>query len=249
MLQGAGLGYWPDPADPRDKNIELLGLATTPPAAHSNEHRLIGIPNQLGTNSCVGQAVRQALGIEAWRKHGASPTVASALALYFNSRAEHGLESFDIGTFLRTCMRGLVKLGAAAESAWPFNSSNVNVRPTWHAYQTGFDARGPHRYYRITSTEDARLDEIRRAVAYGHPVVFGTPVATTFLSDVGSAVIDRPSAEVVGGHAMCIVGYQNELFRVANSWGVRWRDGGLGWLTSAYMAWEKTSDIWVLALS
>jgi hypothetical protein len=50
---------------------------------------------------------------------------------------------------------------------------------------------------------------------------------------------------------MTIVGCRKvngeEQFRVLNSWGKNWRDGGLCWFTSNYIAWSRTSDLTIIS--
>jgi len=44
---------------------------------------------------------------------------------------------------------------------------------------------------------------------------------------------------------MLIVGYVDGFFKVKNSWGSAWREGGYCYFTPEYLAWEKTWDVWV----
>ena len=101
-------------------------------------------------------------------------------------------------------------------------------------------------YYRIDGTGEDRVRAVKAAIAAGHPVVFGTRVGESFLERDGLDVIDTPtpSDPIVGGHAMVIVGYEAGLFRVLNSWGRSWRDGGLCWFTEDYLRWAFTYDLW-----
>ena len=250
MIGSAGLGYWPDPPDQRDRPLATLGLDASPPPSASVERFMVSIPNQGKTNSCVGQAVRQALGIEQSRLSGHQAPPTSGLGHYYVGRIQHGVEDVDAGTWNRAVLKGLKYHGPMLESDWPFDANKVNVRPRWRAFQNAFDLRGPHAYYRIDGAADERLDAVRRAVASGHGVVFGTSVARSFLSATGPALIDKPSPneEIVGGHAMCVVGYEPGKFLIANSWGTNWREHGRAWLTDDYLAWIRTQDIWVVAL-
>lgn len=249
FFHAPGLGYWPDPHDARDLPFEFLS-AQSIPAEKSLEDRCVPIPNQLNSSSCVGQAVRQGFGVEEARVTSAPADPVAAAGIYFNSRAEHGVEAYDMGTFNRTAIKSLVRFGPLREKDWPFDVAKINKRPSWRAYRNAHDDKGPHGYYRITEVGDNRLDAIRRAIAAEHPVVFGTKVAQSFMSDSGGSRINRPSSSdpIVGGHSMCAVGYQNDLFRVANSWGTGWRDRGFAWLHESYMSWEYTGDLWVIVL-
>jgi len=240
-------GYLPDPEDKRDLPFDFLSTQQVPPEVDL-QGRCVAIPNQGGTSSCVGQATRQGFGVEEARYGIIDP--ASAMGIYFNARAEHGVEKFDSGTHVRTAIKSAVKFGPLRERDWPFDASLINKRPPWRAYRNAHDGKGPQGYYRIVEIGDARLDAIRRALAAEHPVVFGTNVPESFTQDDGPFRIDRPdsSERIAGGHAMCLVGYKDDMFRVANSWGTGWRDQGFAWMTESYLTWVSTRDLWVIVV-
>ncbi len=70
----------------------------------------------------------------------------------------------------------------------------------------------------------------------GHPVVVGLQVTADWEDFVGDT-LPEPAGEVIGGHAVLLVGYDLSLrcFRVRNSWGTSWRDGGYAWLPWAWI--------------
>lgn len=246
-------GCLPDPADPRDKSVsELLGaIASTPPPAADVKHLMASIPNQNPTNSCVGMAIRQAFYIAEYAATGSPPEPTSGLGHYFNARAQHGVEDVDAGTWMRAGMTGLKYFGPLREKHWPFDASQVNTRPPWRAYKAAFKARGPHAYYRIDAYGDERLTAIRRCIAAQKgAVILGTKVTEAFTVDVGPDTEDVPAsgATIVGGHALCVVGYEPGRFLLANSWGTSYRLNGLIWVTEEYIAWSGTQDIWALVL-
>jgi C1A family cysteine protease len=114
----------------------------------------------------------------------------------------------------------------------------------------GFSRRGGE-YFKIFDTGDQRIKAIKSALLEGYPVVFGTRIARSFTANVGPAVIDVPHGEdLIGGHAMTIVGYKQsggrDLFLVKNSWGTDWRESGYSWLTDVYICWQNTVDLTII---
>jgi C1A family cysteine protease len=73
---------------------------------------------------------------------------------------------------------------------------------------------------------------IKNAIANKSPVVFGMNCFASFqeLSTVWNGVKDQN----LGGHAMCIIGYDDNkyggAFEVMNSWGTNWGENGFVWI-------------------
>lgn len=150
----------------------------------------------------------------------------------------------DEGTYIRLCYEVLSRFGICEESAWQYDTSKVFVAPSIKAMRQAVGHR-IHSYYRIKESGQDRLDEIVSALRARHPVVFGTQITKSFQDNNGPEVVDKPTTATAGGHAMMIVGYQNGLFKVKNSWGSGWRRRGFCFMTPEYIAWDATRDLWV----
>jgi C1A family cysteine protease len=77
------------------------------------------------------------------------------------------------------------------------------------------------------------LEQIKAQIADGQPVVFGIDVAQSFQKHRGSGVYSRnPREQTIGGHAMVLVGYDDDrrAFRLLNSWGKGWGEEGRAWM-------------------
>lgn len=77
-----------------------------------------------------------------------------------------------------------------------------------------------------------RIDDIKGALFLQQPVVFAMPAPQDFMNFTGSGIYEHASAESTNWHAMTVVGYDDErqAFRVINSWGTGWGDGGYIWI-------------------
>ncbi len=213
--------------------------------------------NQYALSACAGNAsadaveivsaVAEALKAKAENRAPVPVPQLSRLFVYAQARTLDGTLGKDEGTFIRSCFESLSRFGIPEETVWPYLDEKVYVSPSIIAQRA---ARGHtiHSYYRIKATGQDRLDEIVAALQTMHPVVFGTLVDSSFMSNTGSSVINRPGNVTMGGHAMIVVGYINNLFLVKNSWGSGWRDGGYALFTPDYMTWDETWDLWVPTL-
>ena len=85
--------------------------------------------------------------------------------------------------------------------------------------------------YHVVSTQ--RLDDVKGELAQRRPVVIGIRI-TTGLQHLGPGdVYAEPEGSDLGGHAVVVVGYDDarQAFKVMNSWGRGWGDGGFGWIS------------------
>jgi C1A family cysteine protease len=243
------MGWLPDPPKVPGEKPDWLATArlSLPPApdAASCKGHLGAVLDQERLGSCVWQAIAKLLWSSHVRQGIASPKLCSILAGYYISRAYAGTERYDSGTHLRTGFRALNKFGFCPEDEWPYLIGRFAEMPPTNAFRKAFDQKDPTDYYRIHETGNERLDAIKRAIAVGLPVAFGTDVSRAFCDGELGKVWDHPTGEIAGGHAMVLSGYDGDVFDVLNSWGEGWGDGGWGRMSADYVAWEGTRDLWV----
>lgn len=242
-----GLGYIESPPDVRDVSFDALGLSAAAPSAASLEQHVGPIRDQGSTSTCVAQACAAAIDI--CESLAGLPVVpVSRLFIYFYSRAQHGAQRVDAGTYVRAAVKSLRNVGAPDEEFWPWSPGRwkrMHRQPGWEPNMRAHPRAGG-RYYRIDGYGEDRVRAVKAAIDSGRPVVLGTRVAESFLDSDGPNVIDKPAEadKLVGGHAMVLVGYDANGFRLLNSWGSSWRDGGLCWITEDYLRWTFTYDLW-----
>ncbi|HXB96189.1 MAG TPA: C1 family peptidase, partial [Puia sp.] len=83
------------------------------------------------------------------------------------------------------------------------------------------------------------LRAIKENLSQGAPVVIGMMVGGTYMNDMMGQDLWQPSAEDrsmlgFGGHAQCVVGYDDRkyggAFLIMNSWGPSWGNNGFAWV-------------------
>lgn len=248
------LNYKQDPPD----SLDRIYQSRVDPDARAGSLQSIVIPEytpisqQGGLGSCVANAVCDAfeLMIGARMLAGEPVPQLSRIWLYAVSRRWDGTYPADVGTYVRTALRQGSKVGICLESDCPYIElsqdkpfpTELNVRASENRI---------HEYRRIASTGYAKTYQVRQAIAEGKPVVFGTILGSEFRDPGRNEVLDVPT-DAIGGHAMVIVGWRKNLstgkfeFRLRNSWGTAWGDNGYVWVTEDYMAWDRTTDLWVI---
>lgn len=246
-------GWRPDPRDFRDRKVsELLkGVATFGDQADWEDH-CPPVKDQNQTSSCVGQSGAGAFStIAAINGHDWD---ASSLFNYFIARYLHQSHYKDAGTGLRYLFKAAQFYGVCPEKDWPFDPDDhaswstflkerVNHDPDWNAYRKAADQKWLEGYYRIDSTGDTRIEEMKQALYEKGVIVFGMDVGKAF-EDYSGGILDDPGPRK-GGHAMFLHGYyRNDWWKGQNSWGVRWGDHGRFRLTQRTA--HRMRDIWVI---
>jgi len=167
----------------------------------------------------------------------------SRLYLYWWERKLERAVDEDSGAFLRDGMKVLHKKGVCTEEIRPYKIENFRETPT-----EGEDKEALQ--YTINGYQRLLLiHQIKHALSHGHPVVFSLEIYESFERDVredGIVPLPKEGEEKLGGHAMCLMGYDDNLnggsFIVKNSWGQEWGDKGYCYMP--YKMCQYWYDAW-----
>lgn len=250
------LGYRPDPPKMRAEKpdwdaAEKLG-AEPPPVRSINRHLILEVLDQGWQGSCVAHAVLQAVrASHARQEPGVLHPLGSRSWLYYLARKTHHEQDQDSGTFIRAAFEVLNSVGFPPESACPYllTPDGFRVPPPLDAFRLADGQKAPTEYRRIYESGAARVDAIKRALGQGHLVVFGADIGDSILA--GRSTPDRPfdppvNENIAGGHAMCVVQHEGDVFDVVNSWGVGWNDDGFGYFSADFLA-QCARDLWIVS--
>jgi len=92
---------------------------------------------------------------------------------------------------------------------------------------------------------------LKNSLAQGFPVIIGFTVYEGFETDevAQSGILNMPGVDeqVVGGHCVLVVGYDDANGRalVRNSWGTAWGINGYFWMDYGYFQ-DLVSDMWTI---
>ena len=239
-----GMGWLRDPHDPSDVQRAFYATGEVPTSADLTSH-VTEILDQGSTSSCVAHAFAYAIMV-AESQAGLRYDPISREYLYYNARAITGDQDRDEGTYLRNAAKSLVVMGAAPESSWPFNPKTLNKAPGIGAHMLAHPRRNGT-YSKVFGSGSARCNSIKRALAAGHAVCAGFDV-TNDIFDVTDGIVEKPISDsaVVGGHALAIVGFDMDGFRIVNSWNTSWGDRGFATFSNEYVGSTYCSDIYIV---
>ena len=238
-----------EPVDARDHiyNPEALGaVAPTLPASVDLRNYCSPIENQGQLGSCTGNAIA---GLIEYldRKNNKSLDV-SRLFIYYQERLLEGTVNYDSGAYIRDGIKAVNQYGAPLESLWPYMITRYTTRPSAAAYADALK-RKAGAYQKITT----RVTGIKTALSQGYPAVVGFNVYTSFEGTVntttGMMPYPAPGEQLLGGHAVAVVGYNDstQRFTCRNSWGTSWGDRGYFYMPYQVLANANMSDdFWII---
>lgn len=195
--------------------------------------------NQGQQGSCVGWASSYAARtILHSRATGQDPDNVSFSPSYlYNQIALPGCN----GTYIVNAMDKLLQEGTVPFTRFGYNDQNCSEQPDGGEKQLAAQYRIKG-YNRLTYAGDdytTDLLAIKQNLAQGAPVVIGMMVGGSFMQEMHGQDVWYPtdydySMRGFGGHAMCVVGYddyhEGGAFQLMNSWGPEWGRNGFGWV-------------------
>ncbi len=249
-------GWIPDLPDARDHLFAAppAVLGKLPPAVDLTSH-CPPVYDQGELGSCTGNAIAAAIQFDRMKQKQAQADklVPSRLFIYYNERVIEGTVGQDSGAQIRDGVKSVAKLGVCFESgtpAWPYDIKEFTERPSSACYKAA-EKHQIVQYSRVVQT----LSQLKGCLAAGYPFVFGFTVYESFESQqvATSGNVPMPSAgeHVLGGHAVCCVGYDDktQTFAVRNSWSARWGRNGCCRMPYAYVSEANLArDFWTIRM-
>jgi|694.fasta_scaffold03868_33 C1A family cysteine protease len=205
------------------------------------------VESQDSLGSCSANAITNAYELCVNRLYPEYFTHLSRLFIYYNTRAEYGDIQIDNGIFLRDGLKSLAKFGVCEESLWPYDLEKFDDRPTDECYANA-KKRKILKYQKLIS-----IYYITQVLNNNKPVVFGMEIYDSFMDlneRISTVNFPGRKEKSLGGHAMCMVGYDLEkrLFLAKNSFGTTWGNNGYCWIPFDYIR-QEGYDIWTFDIA
>jgi C1A family cysteine protease len=256
-------GWSPDLPDARDHYF-AAPLAEIGPLPTSVDLRAKcpAVYDQGQIGSCTANAIGGAFEF-LLLKEGQSDFMPSRLFIYYNERVIEHHVSTDSGAQIRDGVKSVATLGVCPESEWKYDdtpppsdgapwppNARAGEKPTKKCYTDALK-HTIKSYQRVVRG----LTQMKGCLAHGYPFVFGFTVYESFesaqVAKTGVMPMPGPKEQVLGGHAVLAVGYNDadQRFIVRNSWGPSWGDKGYFHMPYAYLTDPSlSSDFWTLRL-
>lgn len=141
-----------------------------------------------------------------------------------------------LGVYLSKALDVLRTNGAVPVKAFPYPACSQKT-DALDAVAAQYRISAYERLFSVGDPEQKKIDNLRRALAGGSPVVIGMVVPASFFK-AGRvwkpAPGENPQDRQLQGHALCLIGYDDRKnggsFRIVNSFGSAWADQGFCWI-------------------
>lgn len=145
------------------------------------------------------------------------------------------------GSYIIRAMETMTQVGAVPYNEFPYDENDCSRQPSGQLKQEATQYRMLG-FTRLTDGDHINtldLHAIKEHLAKDVPVVIGMMVGGTFMQDMVGKEVWHPDSDdysqmSFGGHALCVIGYDDRkeggAFQIMNSWGPAWGQNGVAWV-------------------
>lgn len=145
------------------------------------------------------------------------------------------------GSYIIRAMEYMSKRGSVVMDKFPYTDQDCQRQPDRQLIEDASQHR-IHGFNRLTAnegTEQINIRAIKEHLAKDAPVVIGMMVGQSFMQSMMGQEVWIPAAGDesqmgMGGHAMCVIGYDDRKyggsFQIMNSWGPEWGVDGVAYV-------------------
>ena len=174
--------------------------------------------------------------------------VPSRLGVYWHARLEAGFASnSDSGATIHAGLLAVEKYKLFDESSWPYDISKFAQEPPINTFVEASQYKEGIKYSKVQNN----LLMLKHILSEGFPIACGIVVYESMMSHEvlinGKVPMPKSNESIAGGHAILLVGYNNEdkTFMFQNSWGTIWGKDGFGTLLYEYVT-NNGADFWAI---
>lgn len=242
-------GHFKDRHDPDRVQVEIthptlsltkgMTLSNSVNIIQNNELPKCQVPYDQGClGSCTANAISFAYVFDEIKQNNNCKIIPSRLFIYYNERNIENNTDTDSGARLCDSAKILNEIGVCDENIWSYDCSKFAVQPPEQCYIEAAKFKTmKFTNINIPKNHSLLLTTLKCALSNNNPIVFGFTVYDSFESklteETGIMHLPLINESVLGGHAVVLVGYDDDfiwdancgmkgVFMVRNSWGTEW---------------------------
>jgi Papain family cysteine protease len=217
----------------------------------------LAVRTQFGRPSCGTFAITALAEFESARGQPRPAPALSEEFLWWACDQAAGLKK-DHSVLFQRVVNGLNTFGICTEELMPYAKKKDSPhKPSAKALKDA--ARRAERWQVVwirhwavnRKVDPKEFHALKQALAHGHPVACGLRWPKSSKGDDRLLQVP-PANKVEDGHSVAFVGYEDDaskpgggIFRIRNSWGPQWGNGGYGMMSYAYVRTYLNDALWL----
>ena len=155
----------------------------------------------------------------------------------------------NYGTFIHDALSIMKSRGVPRYDKYkPLCPSDVSITTEVNSNAHNYKIKDFHRLFNTDDSHALKIRVLKKSLSQGNPIVFAMLCPKSFYKakDFWAPADDESPYKRYGGHAMCIIGYDDDkyedegAFEIMNSWGSNWGNEGFIWIKySTFAAYSK----------
>jgi hypothetical protein len=248
------LNYTKSPPDSRDYYLKSVNQGPSKLSSTDLSKWCSPVGDQGNVGSCTAFATSGLMEYFYNKNAPSQSPLFSEKFIYYATRVnvEGWPANEDSGCYLRDSLKCVNKYGASLECEFPYLlpgqvNSNYCQSPPPSVYKSALSYK-VSQYISVPSLNTQQgVDNLKAMLSNGTAFVGGIVCYSNFFNDA-NGVIPIPVGQVIGGHAVLFVGYDDSksVFKFKNSWGKSWGDNGYGYLPYKYFTTGNVVEAWTV---
>lgn len=137
------------------------------------------------------------------------------------------------GSHISDAMQVMMNQGVPKYSEFPI-SCVASIPTNMFSKAKSYKIQDYARLFDRSYGKNFKVRAMKKSLASGHPIVIGMKCPRSFFKAKGVWKPLENSNLRFGGHAMCVIGYDDNkyggAFEIMNSWGTKWGNSGFIWI-------------------
>ncbi|CAI8731275.1 C1 family peptidase [Chryseobacterium sp. IT-36CA2] len=138
------------------------------------------------------------------------------------------------GSLIPDALNLIQNQGVCSWDEMPYTDTGCSTQPN----PTQQNAASTHKFTNWAIVDKTNLGNVKTLLSMNLPIIIAVNVDASFdnLSAANGWVWKSHSGAVRGGHAICVIGYDDakQAFKVQNSWGTGWGQNGYFWISYSF---------------
>ncbi|RLD51992.1 MAG: cysteine protease [Bacteroidetes bacterium] len=109
------------------------------------------------------------------------------------------------------------------------------ISPTIFSKASEYKIKDYAKIFSMFDSKEFKIHAVKKSISQKNPVIIGMNTPKSFYTAKGEWLPTESSSLTYGGHAMCIIAYDDDkyggAFEIMNSWGTQWGNNGYLWIS------------------